>query len=106
MRTDPADPADPVRTDAEATVLAQLETMLHDAESTGRPEGLQRLHDSALSSAAVRLHVTLLVECALQELRSRSRSAVESAAVWEELQARADTALPGDERKTKRKNKK
>ena len=94
MRTDPADP---VRTDAEATVLAQLETMLHDAESTGRPEGLQRLHDSALSSAEVRPHVTLLVECALQELRSRSRSAVESAAVWEELQARADTALPGDD---------
>ncbi len=80
--------------EAEAELLARFQTVRHQAELTGDPDGLQRLLDLAAGSSWPRPQVTLLIECAVQEIRSRGRQAADSVSIWRDLRGRAERSLP------------
>ncbi|WP_131741839.1 hypothetical protein [Actinomadura roseirufa] len=81
------------RAEAEARLAARNETALHRAETTGDLTRLAGVHASGVRELGPGDPVVLLVECGLEELRSRARPARESAAAWEALRGRAAKVL-------------
>lgn len=84
--------------ETEATLRAELRTVLARAEETGdldRLEELQRI--VAAERGKINPSVELQLECDLEALRSRHRPVAESVLRWERLAWRARQVLPGDD---------
>ncbi|TDD82637.1 hypothetical protein [Actinomadura rubrisoli] len=92
-----SDPAGPPLSHAEAGLAARHETLLHRAETSGDYSGLERLHADAVRELGPGNRMVFLVECGLEEMKSRSRPLTESVEVLDALWERARAALSPDD---------
>ncbi|MFC5744624.1 hypothetical protein [Actinomadura rugatobispora] len=83
--------------DAEADLAARYEVAMHRAETSGDLRDLERLLARAAELLGASNRIALLVECGLEEMKSRARPLTESVEVWEALWWRASAALPSDD---------
>jgi hypothetical protein len=67
----------------------QLQTFRHHAASSGETRHVERLHAIALEAFGQADKITLMLECALEEIRSNERTVTASAAAWQALEDRA-----------------
>ncbi|ADP82922.1 hypothetical protein [Pseudofrankia inefficax] len=71
----------------------RVQTMLTYADQAADPRPLVGLLDEVTDLLGADSPLALLVEYTVEELRSRTRSVVESARVWDDLHVRADSSL-------------
>jgi hypothetical protein len=71
----------------------RVQTMLTYADQAADPRPLVGLLEEVADRLGADSPLALLVEYSVEELRSRNRSVVESARVWDDLHVRADSSL-------------
>jgi hypothetical protein len=72
---------------------ARLQVVLQHTDEVGDPTPLEHLHADAVEAVGADDPVTLFVECALEEARSRRRPVEASVAAWAALRGRAERSL-------------
>lgn len=76
---------------------ASLQVVMHHTDEFDDPTPLEALHRDAVTSVGAGHPMALLVECSLEEARSRKRAESASRAAWSALLARAERALGRDD---------
>lgn len=72
---------------------ATLQVVLQHTDEVGDPAPLEHLYADAVEAVGADDPVTLFIECALEEARSRRRPLEASLAAWTELRGRAEQSL-------------
>lgn len=82
---------------AVAYYSAQLQVILHHTDDAGALAPLVALHEAAVGRLGGDHPVALLIECAVEEARSRNRAPACSLAAWADLLRRAESILAWDD---------
>lgn len=83
--------------DDEAVLAARYETLMHRAEASGDISGLEVLHADAVRELDPTHGIVFLVECGIEDIRSRTRPVLRSVKVWDRLRERAAAVLEPDD---------